>query len=52
MPEEASVMSTTFPATSSMKMNFMMDRRSLKNMYVDRKKTVRTMGGSAMFMIW
>ena len=60
VPEDAPVMSITFPATFSMNMDFMLDRRSLKNIYIyiyiyiGRMKTnmVRTLGETVMYMIW
>jgi len=36
MPEYAPVMSITFPATSSLNMDLLMERRSLKNRYAGR----------------
>jgi hypothetical protein len=53
MPEYAPVMSITFPATSSLNMDLLMERRSLKNRYAGRKVTnmVRAMGGIMIFMI-
>lgn len=51
MPEDAPVISITFPATSSRYMDFMVEMRSLKNRYVGRKKTsiVRPVGGTTRF---
>jgi hypothetical protein len=53
MPEDAPVMSITFPATSSLNMDLLMERRSWKNRYVGRKvpNMVRAMGGIMIFMI-
>ena len=53
MPEDAPVMSSTFPVTSSLNMDFMVERRSLKSRYVGRKETdmIRAMGGTMIFMI-
>lgn len=51
MPEDAPVMSMTFPATFSQNRGLMIERRNLRNRYGGRKKSskVRPMGGSTMF---
>lgn len=51
MPEDAPVMSTTFPVTFSQNSGLMVERRNLKNRYSGRKKRseVRPMGGTTMF---
>lgn len=53
MPEDAPVISITFPATSSLNMDFVVERRSLKSSYIGRKETnmIRAMGGTMIFMI-
>lgn len=51
MPEDAPVMSMTFPVTFCRNSGFMVDRRNLKNRYGGRKKRseVRPMGGTTMY---
>lgn len=54
MPEDAPVMRTTFPATSSAKRDLMVEWTSLKMRRGGRNKrrVIKVMGGTAMSSIW